>query len=652
MATDESGTLARLTKLRTEVIEPKVVLFHGRIVGSAGDSLLVEFASAVNAVQCAIETQEELAHWNASLPENKRMIFRMGVNLGDVIAESDTIHGDGVNVASRLEKLAEPGSVYIGRAVYDQVKGKLPCTYADLGEQRLHNIPEPVRVYRVKSSKPSGDISAGPSDKDTLPLPNKPPIAGREQLHRGRSSYSRRCWADAFDALSQADRISPLEADDLECLATAAYLVGRDEDYLAILERAYRQRLDAGERRLAVRCGFWIGLRLLFRGETGHATGWLARAQRLLEPDDCECAERGYLMLPEVEQQLATGDDQSAYAIATAAAEIGERVRDPDLTACARHLQGKIRIRHGQMAQGLALLDEAMVAVSAGELSPVMTGLLFCSIIDLYQEVYALDRAREWTFGLGRWCEAQPQMVAFTGVCQVHRVEIMRRHGSWREAIKEARLAAERCKGTNRHAAAAACYQEAEVHRLRGEFGAAEASYASASRLGLEPQPGLALLRLAKGQVAVAVTAIRRAMKEAREPLQRARLLPAYVEIVLAGGYLQDARDACRELEQIAATADARALRAMAAYARGAVDLADGKTDAALVSLRRALEVWLQVEMPYEVARTRGLVGLACRAAGDEEGAKLELEAAEATFEQLGATPDLSRFGPLSEHDQ
>jgi adenylate cyclase len=177
MAADESGTLARLTKLRAEVIEPKIVEFHGRIVGAAGDSLLVEFASAINAVQCAIEAQEGLAHQNANLPEDRRMAFRMGVNLGDVIAEGDTIHGDGVNIASRLEKLAEPGGVCIGRNVYDQVRGKLACVYADLGEQRLHNIPEPVRVYRVKPSKPSANTSTGLSAKDTLPLPDKPSIA-------------------------------------------------------------------------------------------------------------------------------------------------------------------------------------------------------------------------------------------------------------------------------------------------------------------------------------------------------------------------------------------------------------------------------------------------------------------------------------------
>ena len=177
MAADESGTLARLKQLRAEVIEPKIAQFHGHIVGSAGDSLLVEFASAVNAVQCAVEVQEGLADQNANLPEDRRMAFRMGVNLGDVIAEDDTIHGDGVNIAARLEKLAEPGSVCIGRNVYDQVKGKLDYGYADLGEQRVHNIPEPVHAYRVKPSKPTADTSPGLSTKDALPLPDKPSIA-------------------------------------------------------------------------------------------------------------------------------------------------------------------------------------------------------------------------------------------------------------------------------------------------------------------------------------------------------------------------------------------------------------------------------------------------------------------------------------------
>ena len=177
MAADESATLALLRRLRSEVIEPKITEFRGRIVGSAGDSLLVEFASAVNAVQCAVEAQERLADQNAHLPEQRRMSFRIGVNLGDVIAEGDTIHGDGVNIAARLEKLAEPGSVCIGRNVYDQVKGKLDYGYSDLGEQRMHNIPESVHAYRVRPSKHISDDASTSSTKHALPLPDKPSIA-------------------------------------------------------------------------------------------------------------------------------------------------------------------------------------------------------------------------------------------------------------------------------------------------------------------------------------------------------------------------------------------------------------------------------------------------------------------------------------------
>jgi adenylate cyclase len=177
MAADESGTLSRLKRLRTQVIEPKIAQYYGRIVGSAGDSLLVEFASAVSAVQCAVEVQEGLAGENSDLPEDRRMTFRMGVNLGDVIPADDTIHGDGVNIASRLEKLAEPGGVCIGRNVYDQVRGKLGYGFIDLGEQRVHNIAEPVHAYRVTLSKPVDEAAPTLRTRDALLLPNKPSIA-------------------------------------------------------------------------------------------------------------------------------------------------------------------------------------------------------------------------------------------------------------------------------------------------------------------------------------------------------------------------------------------------------------------------------------------------------------------------------------------
>jgi DNA-binding CsgD family transcriptional regulator len=273
---------------------------------------------------------------------------------------------------------------------------------------------------------------------------------------------------------------------------------------------------------------------------------------------------------------------------------------------------------------------------------------MYCSVIAACQQVYALDRAREWTTALARWCEGQPDMVAFAGTCQVHRAEIMQLQGSWQEAVEESRRAYARSQGINRHAAAAALYQEAEVHRLKGDFAAAEEAYRGASELGLEPQPGLALLRLAQGRSNVAATAIRRVAGATANRLKRMGSLPAYIEIMLAVGDVDDAGSACQELEDIARTFDTAVPDAMAAQARGAVGLAEGDAQSALGSLRHASEIWQRTQAPYAAARVRVLIGLACRALGDKDGGDLEFDAARSIFERLGARPDLARIDSLT----
>ena len=475
-----------------------------------------------------------------------------------------------------------------------------------------------------------------------------PKAARVDNLARARRSYGERAWADAFQAFSDADRETPLEAQDLELLALAAYLVGRDEEYLRTLERAYNAHRDMGERLRAVRCAFWLGFRLLMRGEMGRASGWLARAQRLLEHDARECAERGYLLLPTVGQGLVLTDYEAAYAAAAEAAAIGERCGDLDLIACARMEQGRIRLQQGQVEAGLAHLDETMVAVISGELSPLVTGLMYCSVIATCQQVYAFDRTREWTVALTQWCEGQPDLVAFAGTCQVHRAEIMQLLGTWPEAIEEARRAFLRSQGVSQQTAAAAFYQQAEVHRLKGEFAAAEEAYRGASQLGLEPQPGLALLRLVQERTDAAATAIRRVASTTTDRLKRMSLLPAYIEIMLAAGDVPDARNACRELEEIARSLDTGVPGAIAAEACGAVDLAEGNAQAALGSLRRAFEVWQRIPAPYAAGRVRVLIGQACRALGDEDAADLEFDAARTIFKRLGAGPDLAQIGSLT----
>jgi DNA-binding CsgD family transcriptional regulator/tetratricopeptide (TPR) repeat protein len=356
------------------------------------------------------------------------------------------------------------------------------------------------------------------------------------------------------------------------------------------------------------------------------------------------------LLLPRVERHLDAGDYEAAFEAAAEAAAIGERCGDADLIACARHQQGRTRLLQGQVESGLALLDETMVAVIAGDLSPLVTGLMFCSVIHACQEIYAFDRSREWTAALAQWCQGQPEMVAFAGVCQVHRAEIMQLQGAWPEAIEAARHACTRSQEFDRRATAAALYQLGELHRLQGAFEAAEEAYHGASQLGMEPQPGLSLLRLVQGQPDAAAVAIRRVAGSVAGRVKRMNLLPAYIEIMLATGDVREARSACAELKEIAANFDTRVPGAIAAQACGAVDLAEGDARAALASLRPAFEVWQSIEAPYAGARVRVLIGLACRALGDEDGAGLELAAARSAFQRLGATPDLERIDQLITH--
>jgi DNA-binding CsgD family transcriptional regulator len=470
-------------------------------------------------------------------------------------------------------------------------------------------------------------------------------------LEHGRECYRRRAWGDAYDAFTCADRATALEADDLEQLATAAYLTGRDLEFQRTLERLHRVHVEAEARARAARCAFWLGLTLLFRGDVGQSNAWTARGERLIQDEDC--VERGYLMLPLAALQLYEGQVHAGHATANRAVAIGEQFDDADLTAAARHLQGRALIQRGDVLNGLKRLDDTMLAVVAGELSPIMTGLMYCSVIDSCREVYALGRAREWTTAFSSVCEQQPEMVAFTGTCLVHRAAILTFQGSWPDALAEADRACERARRADRKPPGAALYQQAEIHRLSGEFAKAEDAYRSASELGWEPQPGLALLRLAQGRTSTACAAIRRLTSATMDRLQRAKLLPAHLEIMLATGHVEDARKARDELRVLAETFDTDVLRAVVAQADGAIALAEGDAQTALTPLRLAFGLWQRLAAPYEAARVRVLIGRACRALGDEEAARLEHHAARSAFERLGARPDLARLNtpiPAVEH--
>ncbi|MGD2044830.1 MAG: LuxR C-terminal-related transcriptional regulator [Gemmatimonadota bacterium] len=476
------------------------------------------------------------------------------------------------------------------------------------------------------------------------------PVASEDLLEAARLAAERRSWREAHTSLVAARKRGKIPPDDLWRLALASYLLGEEQDFMDVMQEGYQAFLDRGDVLEAVRGAFWLGQHLASRGDIGRASGWFGRAARLVADHEAEGAARGYVLFSDGYRRMVERDYDASMRASGEATEIGRRCRDDDLTALAMHLQGRVLLRMGRVDEGLALLDEAMVAVAANELSPVASGLIYCSVIAACRDVWALGRAHEWTTALTDWCARQPDMIAYTGPCRVSRAEILQRRGEWSEALREARLAVDRfAQGSGPGTSGAALYRQGEVHRLRGEYAAAETAYRAASEAGQQPQPGLALLRLAQGEVDAAAASLHRALAETEEKLARARLLPAYVEILLALGDTGKAESVCDELEAIADGWGGRVLDTLAVQSRGATLLSAGDAESALTLLRRACVEWDALEAPYEAACLRVLLAAACARLGDEEGSELELSAARATFEQLGARADLSRIRDSAE---
>jgi len=425
--------------------------------------------------------------------------------------------------------------------------------------------------------------------------------------------------------------------------AQASLLVGKEREGLEILSRAHQSFLAIGETKAAARCAFWLGFVALLSGDLAQASGWLSRSERLLE-EHSDCVEKGYLFLPIGYRMVNGGEPEKAYDAFVQAAKIGRRYADSDLLALALQGQGRSLIKQGEIIRGVALLDEAMVAVTAGEVSPLTAGGVYCSVLDACGEIFDLRRAQEWTSALERWCASQPDMVPYRGQCMVRRAEILQLHGAWEDAMTEARQACERFSRPPRPEAGGAFYRLAELHRMRGEFEAAEKAYREASRWQRIPQPGLALLRLAQGKVEAASSSIRRVAEEVRDLGHRTRVLDCYVEIMLASKDVAAARAAAEELQEITERFDAPLVHAISARATGAVLLAEHDAKRALAELRRAWNLWCELDAPYEAARTRMLMAGACKELDDCDSAKLELELAREVFQRLAAAPDLARL--------
>jgi ATP/maltotriose-dependent transcriptional regulator MalT len=441
-------------------------------------------------------------------------------------------------------------------------------------------------------------------------------------------------------------------ADDLEHQAIAAYLAGDEQVSEDLWERAQRELLSARDSEHAARCIFWLVLDLFNRGEWARGSGWLSRGLHMVDatPDS---SAAGLLSALVSRQCLKQGDIDAAARAARRSTDVARRVEDPDLAVFSRLAFAQVQARRGQFSDAAGLFDEIMVAVTVDHVSPIAVGVVYCAVIDGCRALFDLGRAREWTTALSRWSLAQPGMVAFKGKCLVHRCEIMRFSGAWSEALAEAQRAADwsgEHKNSFKYPAGASFYELAEIHRLRGDWSAAEAAYRRASECGQVPEPGLTLAQFAQNKHEAAAASIRRLLSERQPSVMRASVLRAAVEIFVTTGDVPSARAAADELARLTEQYYAPPSRALAADAEGAVCLAEGDAQAAVRSLREAWTLWQELEAPYEAARVRVVLSEACRKLGDEASAQLELDAARAVFERLSAAPDLARVDALRQH--
>ncbi len=468
-----------------------------------------------------------------------------------------------------------------------------------------------------------------------------------DELERARASFAQRSWSAAHQELAEADASSPLDLEDLERLAVAAYMSGDDEGSTIAWTRAHHLAIQHDDPRHAARNAVAIGSALLFRGETAPAMGWFARGARVLE-GCADCAELAWLRTWNAFVQMWGGDPEGALTVFAEGMASGQRFDDADLVTMSGLGQGMCLLVQGKSSAGLALLDEVMVGVTSGEVSPMYAGIAYCTMIAGCSEVFDLQRARQWTTALTRWCDSQPDLVPYQGNCLVHRCALMQLEGAWVEAKAAAQQACDHLSGpVSWDTLGSAFYQLGELQRLRGEYAEAEESYRRANESGRRPEPGLALLRLAQGRIDVATGVLRRALSETQEPAARSRILPAYVETMIAGGDVASARAGADELGQVAELLDAPYLRAVAATAEASVRIAEGDPGSALPILRAAGSAWRTLDAPYETARVQVLIGLACVAVDDAETAALELDGARKIFERLGAAPDLDRLDVL-----
>ena len=457
-------------------------------------------------------------------------------------------------------------------------------------------------------------------------------------LETAERAFARNDWPTAFSSFRGAGEAAGLSADQWYSLAESAWWLGEIDVALDAWKRAHDDYVASGDLSRAAMSALFLACHSLERGDAAAGSGWMHRTRRLLD-DTPEGPAHGYLIYFRIFAEMASGDLDAAVCSADEMGKVGRRFDDPNLVALSLIGRGRALVKRGSVAEGMAVLDDAMLEALSGRLHPVWTGAVYCHLMDACHELDELQRAGEWTQAASRWCEGIPNAGLYRGICRVHRAQVLHTRGSWQEAEREATRACQDMAHIAIGTIAEGHYEIGEIRRLRGDLTGAEEAFRRAHELGRDPQPGLALVRLARGQTDAAAASIRTALTVLVPPLPRARLCVAQVEIALMIDDVETARTACTELEQTAATYESSGLAAAVRQARGALLLREGAAAEAVTALRAACRRWQDLDATHHAANTRLLLAQAYRSLGDEDAAQLELNAADAVFEQLGAEP-------------
>ena len=564
--------------------------------------------------------------------------------------EADTGDGRRVVLTPRerdvLSALCDPlfgGDPFPQPASTRAIAQSLVVTEAAVKQHLLHlydkfGIPEGADNRRLRLATEAVRVGIVALDGSRSALVTRASAPDR-RVRTGHAALLRRAWAEAYDALAAADAVGPLTATDLNGLAEAALWTGRVEEATRFRERAHAAAIEAGESATAVRTALGLVFDSLARVRPAVAWGWIQTARHILDthPDD---HEEGRYCLMVALLQTATSQSDAGLSNARAARAAGRRHSDPELEALGIVFEGFALVQLGEVGDGTSLLDEAMARASTGALGPRATGLIYCRTLAACLALHDYRRASEWTDTIlerGR----EIGTIGFAGDCRTHRIVLHLIRGEWEEGSQEAELACSETLALDMNHTGLAFYELGEIRLRQGDLAAAAEAFRRANELGADALPGTALLRLAEGDADAAAAALASAVEDASsDRLRRARLLPALVEAALARGDIDTARLAASDLAEVAEAVDSHALRAAATTAHGATLIASGDLAAAQRSLRAGVRGWLELGAPHEAAQARLALARALAARGDQMSAVMEVEAALATFDRLGARRD------------